>query len=41
MSNDTITQLPEPSGFGSDPFTEALRDGARKLIEQVWSSAVD
>ena len=31
----TITQLPDPSGFSSDPFTEILRDGARKLIEQA------
>lgn len=35
MSNDTTTQLPDPLGFGSDPFTDALRDGARKLIEQA------
>ena len=34
-SHDTITQLPEPSGFGSDPFTDALREGARKLIAQA------
>ncbi len=25
----------DPSGFGSDPFTDVLRDGARKLIEQA------
>ena len=30
MSDDTITKLPDPSGFGSDPFTAVLRDGARK-----------
>ena len=35
MSDDTITKLPDPSGFGSDPFTAVLRDGARKLIEQA------
>jgi len=35
MPDDTITQLPDPSGFSSDPFTEVLRDGARKLIEQA------
>ena len=35
MSDDTITTLPDPSGFGSDPFTAVLRDGARKLIEQA------
>ena len=35
MPETTITQLPDPSGFGSDPFTDVLRDGARKLIEQA------
>ena len=35
MSETTITQLPDPSGFSSDPFTGVLRDGARKLIEQA------
>jgi hypothetical protein len=29
MSETTITQLPDPSGFSSDPFTEVLRNGAR------------
>jgi len=35
MSETTITQLPDPSGLGSDPFTDVLRYGARKLIEQA------
>jgi transposase-like protein len=35
MQDDTITQLPDPSGFSTDPFTDALRDGARKLTEQA------
>jgi hypothetical protein len=35
MRENTITQLPDPSGFSSDPFTDVLRDGARKLIEQA------
>jgi transposase-like protein len=35
MSETTITQLPDPSGYSSDPFTDVLRDGARKLIEQA------
>ena len=35
MSETTITQLPDPSGFTSDAFTDVLRDGARKLIEQA------
>ena len=35
MSEYTITQLSDPSGFGSDPSTVVLRDGARKLIEQA------
>jgi len=36
MSETIITQLPDPSGFTSDPFTDVLRDGARKLIEQAF-----
>ena len=35
MRENTITQLPDPSGFSSDPFTDVLRDGACKLIEQA------
>src|SRR6056297_2329860 len=35
MSETTITQLPDPSGFPSDPFTEVLRNGARDLIERA------
>ncbi|SNT76535.1 Transposase, Mutator family [Paracoccus seriniphilus] len=35
MSESTITQLPDPSGFAPDPFTDVLHDGARKLIEQA------
>ena len=35
VSGTTITQLPDPSGFSADPFTEVIRDGARKLIEQA------
>ena len=35
MSETTITQLPDPSGFSADPFTDIIRDGARKLIEQA------
>ena len=35
MPETTITHLPDPSGFFSDPFTDVLRDGARKLIEQA------
>jgi len=35
MQENTITQLPDPLGFGSDAFTDVLRDGARKLIEQA------
>ena len=38
MSETTITQLPDPSGSGSDPFTDILRDGARKPIEQAISA---
>jgi len=35
MQENTITQLPDPSGFTPDPFTDVIRDGARKLIEQA------
>jgi len=35
MSKATITELPDPSGFSSDPLTEHVRKGARKLIEQA------
>ncbi|MCC6864157.1 MAG: IS256 family transposase, partial [Rhodobacteraceae bacterium] len=35
MTNTTITTLPDPSGFSSDPLTEILRCGARTLIQQA------
>ena len=35
MSETTITHLPDPSGFSADAFTDVIRDGARKLIEQA------
>ena len=35
MPETTIAQLPDPSGFSTDPFTDIIRDGARKLIEQA------
>ena len=35
MTNTTITTLPDPSGFSSDPLTEVLRSGARNLIQQA------
>ena len=35
MTNTTITTLPDPSGFSSDPLTEILRSGARNLIQQA------
>ncbi|SLN19345.1 Transposase, Mutator family [Pseudoruegeria aquimaris] len=35
MSETTITQLPDPSGFSPDPLTEVLRSGARRLIEEA------
>ena len=35
MPENTITQLPDPSGFSADAFTDVLRNGARKLIEQA------
>mgnify|MGYP002716762288 CR=1 FL=1 len=35
MSLTTIKQLPDPSVFSADPFTEIIREGARRLIEQA------
>lgn len=35
MHDDTITRLPDPSGFSPDALTEVIRSGARKLIEQA------
>ena len=35
MQENTISQLPDPSGFGSDAFTDVIREGTRKLIEQA------
>jgi putative transposase len=35
MRETTIAKLPDPSGFSADPFTDIIRDGARKLIEQA------
>ena len=35
MTRDTITTLPDPSGFSTDPLTELIRSGARQLIEQA------
>ncbi len=35
MTETTITQLPDPSGFSADPLTGILRSGARRLIEQA------
>lgn len=35
MQENTITRLADPSGFSADPFTDVIRDGARKLIEQA------
>jgi len=35
MHDDTITRLPDPSGFAADALTEVIRAGARKLIEQA------
>ena len=35
MPSTTVTQLFDPAGFSSDPFTNNLRDGARNLIEQA------
>tara|TARA_R100001377_G_C3193285_1_gene111494 strand:+ start:528 stop:779 length:252 start_codon:yes stop_codon:yes gene_type:complete len=35
MTINTITQLPDPQGFSTDPLTQLLRSGAQRLIEQA------
>lgn len=35
MRESTITALPDPNGFSSDPLTDLIRSGARQLIEQA------
>lgn len=35
MTKTTITTLPDPHGFSSDPLTDILRAGARALIQQA------
>ena len=41
MPEATITPLRDPSGFASDPLTELVRNGARKLIEQAIYKKAD
>lgn len=40
MREDTITALPYPNGFSSDPLTNLIRSGARRLIEQALEAEV-
>ena len=35
MARDTITALPDPTGFSADPLTDLIRSGARQLIEHA------
>ena len=35
MTKSTITPLPDPSGFSSDPLTDILQTGARQLLKQA------
>ena len=35
MKDDTITTMPNPTGFSADPLTDILRQGARDLIQQA------
>ena len=35
MTKSTITPLPGPSGFSSDPLTDILQTGARQLLKQA------
>jgi len=41
MREDTITALPDPSGFSADPLTDLIRSGARQLIEQALEAELD
>ena len=41
MTRDTITALPDPNGFSTDPLTDLIRKGARQLIEQALEAALD
>jgi transposase-like protein len=41
MSEATITQLPDPSGFSPDPITDLIRDGARKLLQQAIEAELE
>ena len=41
MKKDTISALPDPSGFSSDPLTDLIRSGARQLIEQALEAELD
>ena len=41
MSEDIITQLPNPSGFTSDPITDLIRNGARKLLQQAIEAELE
>lgn len=35
MTRDTLTALPDPTGFSADPLTDLIRSGARQLIEHA------
>lgn len=35
MQDDTISRLPDPSGFAPDALSDVIRAGARQLIEQA------
>lgn len=41
MSGDTITQLPDPSGFARDAITDLIRDGARRLLQQAIQAELE
>ena len=41
MSEDTITQLPDPSGISADPITDLIRDGARRLLQQAIEAELE
>ena len=35
MSETSIPQLPDPSGFSTDALMDVIRDGTRQLLEQA------
>ena len=41
MSQDNVIELKRPESFIDDPITDILRNGARRLLEQVLKIEID